>query len=672
MNFDRSKAMRNAERYVAQGKLKSAISEYRAIVDADPRDVTTLNMLGDLYVKNANKREAVDCYMRVAEHYSTQGFAQKAIAVYNKVSRLQPDSIEVTTKLAELYTIKGSLNEARSHYTTLAEHYEKTGHRIEALAMWKQISLLDPNNTEVCMSLAESYLREGQHEAAAEAYAEAGARFARKGKHEEAITAFSKGLDIRPSDLRLLTGFVESHAAIGRAGRAVSVLEEIIEEEPYNRDVLFLLIDCHISANNIPAAERSVIKLVEIEPANYPKLLDILRIYLNANDLDGAGRILSMSAEYFLAAGQGDECRRWINEILERDPEHIQGLRLLVSYAAWLKEERTYIVALDRLAKAASKQGALEDERYALAHLTILKPHETLLRVRLDEINEQLGGDIQVVENEFIKPKAADRHLPDDEEAEPEAVSVVEEEHSVDEEAQSAISIVSEPSAEEGSADGEMLSESAARDLDKEAESITFYIENGYFDLAEKTIQELAEKFGETDEVSRLRDKLAAEQSSEPAAEMKPIGIDEMRSEFGLDENDVEAGSDGDFDTHFQTAVAYQEMGLYEQAIGEFQDAIKCLRTSDNTRRFFACANLLGHCFISHDKPNHAVTWFLRALETEGLGPEEKQGLWYELAAAYEASGDIENAARYFDAIYAENVEFRDVAERVRSFVPTM
>ena len=289
--------MRNAERHVAQGKIRAAIAEYRAVVDNDPRDVATLNMLGDLHNKNADKREAIDCYMKVAEHYNTQGFAQKAIAIYNKVSRLQPDSIEVTTKLAELYALKGSLHEARAHYTIVAEHYEKKGRRLEALSMWKQIAHLDPNNTEVCQSLAESYLEEGQLEEAADAFAEAGARLVRKGSHEEAIVALMKGHEMRPGDLRILTGLVNANSAIGRVGEAVKMLEEILEKEPYNRDALYLLIDCQIESNNAAGAERAVIKLVELEPANYPKLLDLIRIYLNADDLDSAARILSMSSE---------------------------------------------------------------------------------------------------------------------------------------------------------------------------------------------------------------------------------------------------------------------------------------------------------------------------------------------------------------------------------------
>src|SRR5262245_12118459 len=115
MNFDKSKAMRNAERYVSQGKIRAAIAEYKSVVQNDPRDIATLNMLGDLHAKNSERREAVDCYLQVAEHYNVQGFSQKAIAIYNKISRIQPDSIEVSAKLAELHKVKGSLSEARAH-----------------------------------------------------------------------------------------------------------------------------------------------------------------------------------------------------------------------------------------------------------------------------------------------------------------------------------------------------------------------------------------------------------------------------------------------------------------------------------------------------------------------------------------------------------------------------
>jgi tetratricopeptide (TPR) repeat protein len=694
MSFDKAKAMRNAERYVAQGKIRSAISEYRSVVDHDPRDIATLNMLGDLYAKSSEKRQAIDCYLQVADHYNTQGFAQKAIAIYNKVSRIQPESIEVSAKLAELHKIKGSLAEARAHYTTVAEHYQKIGKRLEALAMWKQIALLDPNNTDVCLSLADSYLRENQKEDAIEAYAEAGERFSRKNKHEEAIRALMKGFDIKSTDMRILDGLVKAQTALGRAIKAASLLEEILENEPYNRDVLYLLIDCCINSQNASGAEKAVVKLVQIEPANYPKFLDLIRIYLNVNDPESAARILTMSSEYLLAGGQADECSKWIDEILERDPNQLTGLRLLVRYNSFLNDENGFRLALERLCSAASAKGSIDDERFALAQLVVIRPHETRYRDRLNEINEQYGFEDSPVDEELLRAQFVHE--------EPEVQAVVAEKVEVDPSSNghphgfevtsgSAIErnghghvveaeIVHEQNGSHNEVTSSKLNHADEQKIQKELDSISFYIENDYNELAEKALAELAAQYGERPEFAELAKRIGveivAEVKAEAVAEPEPaqpefvantLGINEIRSEFGLEAADDP--TDDDYDTHYHTAVAYQEMGLLEEAIREFQDAISLAEPTDGTRRFFQCANLLGHCFLQKENPKHAITWFTRALEVGGISDEEQHGLWYELASAYEANGDDEHAATYFDMIYADNVDFRDVADRIKNLL---
>lgn len=695
MSFDKSKAMRNAERFVAQGKIRSAISEYRAVVDHDPRDIATLNMLGDLHAKSSDKKAAVDCYLQVAEHYNKQGFAQKAIAMYNKVSRIQPNSIEVLAKLAELHKGKGALSEAKSHYTTLAEHYQKTGKRLEALAMWKQIALLDPNNTDVCMSLADSYLRENQKEEALEAYAEAGSRFSRQGKHEEAIRSLMKGYDIRPTDLRILGGLVKAQSALGRAGKAASLLEEILENEPYNRDVLYILIECCIDSQNAAGAEKAVVKLVEIEPANYPKFLDLIRIYLNVNDPESAARILTMCSEYLLAGGQSDECGKWISEILEREPLLLAGLRLLVRYNSWLNDENGFRLALERLYAAASTKKSVEDQRFALAQLVVILPHEVRFRDRLNEINSEHGFEDSPIDEELLRAQFTKA------EAAPELelrnghktkLNGHERKTSkghaakVDDEIIEAEIIEDHPD----KVSGTELSHVDEQKLQKELESIAFYIENDYNELADKALNELSAEFGERDEITKLRKRIgsvavqetvaevaveavhASASSAEVAAETEvtanTLGVNEIRSEFGLEGAENSNGG-ADYDTHYHMAIAYQGMGLMEDAIREFQDAINLTTPNDHTRRFFYCANLLGHCFMQNGMPNHALTWFIRALETNDISDEEQYGIWYELAIAHEANGQEEEAANYFEKVYAENVDFRDVADRVKNLV---
>jgi tetratricopeptide (TPR) repeat protein len=72
--------------------------------------------------------------------------------------------------------------------------------------------------------------------------------------------------------------------------------------------------------------------------------------------------------------------------------------------------------------------------------------------------------------------------------------------------------------------------------------------------------------------------------------------LDDFRSELGLEES--EPAEAGDYETHYHLAIAYKEMGLMEESIREFQDAINLVRADDGTRRFFQCCNLLGHCFM--------------------------------------------------------------------------
>ena len=702
MSFDKIKAMRNAERFLAQGKIRSAITEYRQVVDNDSKDFGTLNLLGDLYTKNSETAEAVNCYTLVAEHYSNQGFAQKAIAIYNKISKLQPNSVEISAKLAELYKFKGSVTEARSHYITLAEHYQSKGRKIEALAIWKQIALLDPNNTEVYLTLAKSYLEEGETNDAVEAYTEAGVRFAKQGRHKEGLAVYLQALELLPSNPAALAGYVESSYAVGSGDEAVAHVAALLEAEPHNRDLLCVQIDLYLRASDTAAAEKAMIRLVELEPANYPRFLELAQIYTEQKDFTSATRILTMSSEHLLVGGQAEQFHALVSSVLELDPDQLDALRLLARYCSWQRDEAAFRDSLERLADVAGRRDALEDERYALSQLVMIVPQEARYAERLKEINELHGYDQTEVEESlfdkrFLKNGDAETLAGDSDSDMPTdavydvpvgdyvadfaIVDTSEEFAGAPDTAEHVIlerageEVVEAREIDEHGFDGEDFADSPELRLQREVESIKFYIDSGYSDLAEKAIHELKGTYGDRSEVAELQSYLAAfaGQADEQTVVEVEIAADktggfdlsDLRSELGLEE--AELTDDSDYETHYHTAIAYHEMGLLEDAIKEFQDAVNLVTPNDGTRRFFQCANLLGHCFMQKGMPNLALTWYQRTLETPGLDDEEKQALWYELAAAYEAEGDMENAGRYFEQVYAENIDFRDVSKRVKN-----
>ncbi|HLM02890.1 MAG TPA: tetratricopeptide repeat protein [Pyrinomonadaceae bacterium] len=746
MSFDKTKYMRNAERFLAQGKIRQAIGEYKRIVENDVKDFSVLNMLGDLCFKADDMQEAVRCYTLVAEHYAKQGFAQKAIAVYNKISRIKPDSIEVSAKLAELYHAKGSVAEARSHYTALADHFQKRGNKAEALAIWKQIANLDPHNTEIYLKIAESCLQDDQRDEAANAFTEAGNRFSAKKQFEQAMSSFSKALEIKPSNLIALNGLVSAQIGSGFADDAAKTLEEMLEKQPYNREILNLLVNCYLDVNNSAEAEKAVVKLVEQEAANYPKFLDVTKSYLKNNDLQSAARVLTITSEYLLLGGQADDLGVWINEILAKNPEQLEALRLLVRYHGWQRDEAELKQSLERMAEAARLNESVEDERYALSQLVMMLPQEAAYPQRLQEISEQYGfaenageefqplivnsggeaveiptfENFEVVETDENGETGSAMYLEDyavfksDEHFQYEniyqngssgsgvgsgfsyeyngdgAMPVVVADFDVSENgfvADSYGEIITHASgdliiqAEGQEPETKIIGEAR---LQEELETVEYYFAQGYKDLALKTLDSMVETFGDLPEIKQARRQIEGdEQPNEPAAattaaaaviaatpasESKSFDIlNDFRNELGLEEEQKPAAEEGDYETHYQMGVAYQEMGLMEDAIREYQDAIKITSPDDGTRRFFHCCNLLGHCFMEKSMPNIALMWYRRGIETVGLSDEELLGLRYEIANAYEAGGDPKKAVEFFEQIYAVDVEYRDVSARLNN-----
>ena len=64
--------------------------------------------------------------------------------------------------------------------------------------------------------------------------------------------------------------------------------------------------------------------------------------------------------------------------------------------------------------------------------------------------------------------------------------------------------------------------------------------------------------------------------------------------------------------------------------------------------------------------PAIAAKWYARALETPGLDDEAMMALEYDMGVAFEQAGDKKTALEKFSEVYSQNIDFRDVAEKIR------
>ena len=157
------------------------------------------------------------------------------------------------------------------------------------------------------------------------------------------------------------------------------------------------------------------------------------------------------------------------------------------------------------------------------------------------------------------------------------------------------------------------------------------------------------------------------------AAKASPFGDDagvDLAEMFGELKHDLEAdvaSTDEDPETHYNLGIAFREMGLLDEAIGELQKACQSFDHGKPFPQIMQTYTWLAQCFLEKGVPEAAVRWYDKALNVPGIDGETRVALHYELASAHETAGDKTSALRHFMDVYGSNIDYRDVAERIKA-----
>lgn len=147
-------------------------------------------------------------------------------------------------------------------------------------------------------------------------------------------------------------------------------------------------------------------------------------------------------------------------------------------------------------------------------------------------------------------------------------------------------------------------------------------------------------------------------------AEEEPTGDEQadfadMLKKFkqGISENVDEE----DHESHYDLGVAFKEMGLVDEAIAEFQ---KALRGTQNRARTYEA---LGQCFLEKKQLPVATTILTRALNEPNIGDEQLVGVLYLLGYIHESTGKPAEAKGFYERVFAVDIQFRDVGDRLNA-----
>jgi tetratricopeptide (TPR) repeat protein len=160
------------------------------------------------------------------------------------------------------------------------------------------------------------------------------------------------------------------------------------------------------------------------------------------------------------------------------------------------------------------------------------------------------------------------------------------------------------------------------------------------------------------DEPTNVGDARLRVQDEEPTGD-EQRDFDDMLAQF---KKGIEASLGAeDVQAHYDLGIAFKEMGLLDEAIAEFQ---KALRGAEGRLR---TSEALGTCFFEKGQYTVASTVLRRAVETDAGGDEAKISLLYWLGRCEEEMGRAAEALNYYQRVFAVEIGFQDVSERVKA-----
>ena len=659
MASDKNSIILNAQRLTAKGEIDKAIEAWKSLIAETPNDGNTYNTIGDLYLKKNAQPRAIEAFLKAGETFQTAGFALKTIAVYKKIIKLDPARMDVVLKLADVNAERGIVGNAVEDYLKVARHELKEGRVKAAIDVYRKIAALDPANPTIGLKLAELCQKEGMVPEAREELTRVAGHLETAGKTAELSQIRAKLKELGgevipppspeekaaapappPQEFALEpTSIPAEHTE----SRSVNEQTAASEPEPPREAVpavpaappleatlapetakpesarmksaaefgetthermndALTEADVYVKYGMVDKAIAHVQGLAQRDPGNIAVLMKLKELLIAQGDVKAAAAACVRAASIHERLGQDVERDAALREARELNPESAaaggQAVAKTVEAASTMSEAPAPVDALEQdLAEADFYfQQGFDDEAQKLFSAILKKaPAHPIATQRLREIAERAGsrppsedGDATV--QPVGKPFDANSLGSDI------AVGPIE-------------PVAKAPQRNETTRDGE-----------------------DYIDLADALREDMERSLPPADAADPSAD-LSAERELESVFRKFQKGVQEQ---YGKE----------DYETHYNLGIAYREMGLLNEAIGEFRLVLK------SPDRVIPATSMLATCYREKGLLPRAEEILRKALDDPAhAGAEGMAGLAYELGQIIEVQGRHDDAlAEYYRA----------------------
>jgi len=386
--FNKQKVLSAAEKFVQQGKLQNAITEYEKILKNDSKDLTVNNTVGDLYARLGDTEKAVACFKSVGDAYAAQGFTVKGIAMYKKITKLKP-SLDGVLKLAELYTQQGLFNDARAQYLQVADEFLRAGELEQAVRIFQKILEMDPENVPMRVRLAEVYIRLGKKNDAWEIFSAAAESLRTRGSLAAAEDILQRMLALDPGNSYVLLMRARTALESDDSKAAIQYFEKVADLDSHP-DGMRDLLKAYLSVGKLNLAAPLADKLFTVHN-DMDGIVAMADALMHNGGYQQALDLISQHADRMLASDSAKVLTS-LHSIISHVRENPASLESLIDLFNKAGDTSHISEVKELLAHACVQSGDLSKARDLYQSLAVVEPQNPMHMKNYEQVVDRMGG----------------------------------------------------------------------------------------------------------------------------------------------------------------------------------------------------------------------------------------------------------------------------------------
>jgi tetratricopeptide (TPR) repeat protein len=399
------------QKYIQRGQVDKAIKTLENIISIDPNDASIQIKVGDLYSRKGKIKSAKEAYFKAANIYLKEGYNSRAIATYKMVARVDPEDIEVCKSIAELFEKQGLVGDALQQYKYAATIHDQHKEYSEMSKVLKKILELDPGNLAAMVKTAEVCFINKKEDEAHKILSEISKDLKQKKLYSDYLKAFELFLDKAPKDKYILKEIASAHILLGNPGEGLKKIQDAQKLDPKDSETSLILAETYLLLDKTNDAESIYCDILRKNEKDYRAKFGLSKIFLKKDNIEEAVKGIDPFYNEFEENGELNKLGTFYEQALEKAPSDIHILEKLSEIYRYFNNKPKLVNMYERLAEVYKSNNETDKATFLYKKVIQINPNHEKAKDFLSKTGEGLPAEAAGGQAGAITEEAINEHI---------------------------------------------------------------------------------------------------------------------------------------------------------------------------------------------------------------------------------------------------------------------